>query len=190
MPRKVTVTKDIIINGAVELIRSKGLENFNARALAKEIGCSTQPIFSTFKNMEELKAEVIKYATQIYNEYIKKAKESKKEFAKYKEVGLAYLKLAKNEPELFKLLFFRDRQNEDQQNMEDSNMEYILQSIMDKTGLSKQDAYTFHLYMWIFTQGLASMLITHYLELDDKSIDELLTKQFLIMKSGFKNLEK
>ena len=54
MPKKVQTTKESIINAALELVRRDGTSAINARAVAKELGSSTQPIFSNFASINEL----------------------------------------------------------------------------------------------------------------------------------------
>ena len=59
MPPKVQITKEDIVNTALELIRTSGEHAINARAVAAALNCSTQPIFSNFATMEELQNAVI-----------------------------------------------------------------------------------------------------------------------------------
>ena len=66
MPPRVKITKDDIIKTAVELVRENGAESLNARAIALALDCSTQPIFSNFKTMEELFEATIVSAYEIY----------------------------------------------------------------------------------------------------------------------------
>lgn len=40
------------------MTRENGFEHVTARELARRLGCSTQPIFHVFQNMEEVKKEV------------------------------------------------------------------------------------------------------------------------------------
>ena len=54
MPPKVKVTKEEIIAAALEILRQKGMEAVNARAVAAALGCSTQPIFSNYSSMGAL----------------------------------------------------------------------------------------------------------------------------------------
>jgi AcrR family transcriptional regulator len=55
MPPKVKVTKEDIIQASVELVRKKGTDAINARTIASALNGSTQPIFSNFESMEELR---------------------------------------------------------------------------------------------------------------------------------------
>ena len=111
MPPKIKVTKENILSAAVELVRECGAEALNARALAKKLGSSTQPIFSNYTSMEELKQEVIKSAEGIYKNYLN-ADMEKGEYPPYKASGMSYIRFAGEQQELFKLLFMRDRTDE------------------------------------------------------------------------------
>ena len=108
MPPKVRINKEDIISAALELIRQEGADAINARAIASALGCSTQPIFSNFNSMEELENETLAAAHSLYLEFIKK-EEDRAEYPKYKSFGMAYIRFAAEERELFKLLFMRDR---------------------------------------------------------------------------------
>lgn len=55
MPPKIRVEKEDIIKAAAEIVREKGISSLNARAVAAKLGVSTQPIFSNYSTMEELK---------------------------------------------------------------------------------------------------------------------------------------
>ena len=46
MPPKVKVTQDQIIQAAMDIVRESGIDALNARALAKQLDCSIQPITS------------------------------------------------------------------------------------------------------------------------------------------------
>ena len=62
MPPKITTSKEMIIEAGYGIADEEGIDQVNCRAIAKKLGCSTQPVFSRFPNMDELKEEVFKYA--------------------------------------------------------------------------------------------------------------------------------
>ena len=70
MPPKIKVTKEEIVATAVDLIRTNGAQAINARAIATSLNCSTQPIFSNFSNMDELKLCVLEKIDEICQKYI------------------------------------------------------------------------------------------------------------------------
>ena len=176
MPPKVKVMKEDIIKAAVEIVREKGAEAINARNIASILNCSTQPIFSNFASMDELRLEVIKKADEICGEYIKSEIESGK-FPVYKASGMAYIRFAREENELFKLLYMRDRTNETRYESSELNdkMESIVQS---NTGLEIEDVKLFHLEMWAYVHGIATMVATGFENLDFELISCMLTDAY------------
>ena len=103
MAPKVKITKEDIIEAAIELVRQRGELALNARNLATTLNCSTQPIFSNFSSMEELRMVVIAQADKLCNQYIKDEVKCGI-YPAYKATGMAYIRFAKEEKELFKLL--------------------------------------------------------------------------------------
>lgn len=173
MPPKIKVTKENLIEAAFEIVRESSASSLNARNLASKLKCSTQPIFSNFSSMEEVKTAVIEKSLNIYNDFTKQELE-KKIYPPYKSSGMAYIRLAKEEPEIFKLLYMRDRTNEKVLN--DSEMaKDVLEIIMSSLNLSREKAELFHLEMWSFVHGIASMLATKYLDLDMDLVSDMLT---------------
>ena len=79
MPPKVKITKEGVIHTALDIVRESGAEALNARAVAAKLGCSTQPVFSNFSNMEELLSAVIGAAYELYLGFLKNEAE-KEEF--------------------------------------------------------------------------------------------------------------
>lgn len=97
---------------------------------------------------------------------------------------MAYIRFAKEEKELFKLLFMRDRSGERVgENKEE--IRPLLKLIRQNLGLSEEDAYFFHLEMWIYVHGIATMLATSYLELDEEFISRVMTDGYEGMKARY-----
>ena len=60
MPPKQTITKEMIIAAAFDLVRQKGKTALSARNIAAALSCSTQPIYSCFSTMKDLEEIVTK----------------------------------------------------------------------------------------------------------------------------------
>lgn len=177
MPPKFKFTKDEIIDAALCIVRESGMEGLTARALAEKLGCSVKPVFTLFKNMEEVQNEVISSANSLYHQYLQEDMTSGK-YPPYKASGMAYIRFAKNEKELFKLLFMRDRSHEDiTENREE--IRPIIEIIKKNMDISDEDAYFFHLEMWLYVHGIATMMATSYLEWDDELVSEMVTDAYL-----------
>lgn len=177
MPPKVKTTKQDIINKAIEMVRRDGIDSINARDLAASLGCSTQPIFSNFESMEDLHAQICSAAEKIYVEFTKKEIESGC-YTAYKASGMAYIKFAKEEKQLFKFLFMRDRSGE---NISDDSefMDEIFGIVQNSTGLEIDKAKLFHLEMWACVHGIATMIATGYLDLDMELVSRIISDSYL-----------
>lgn len=89
----------------------------------------------------------------------------KGKYPPYKASGMAYIRFAKEEKELFKLLFMRDRSDENiTENKEEISP--LIDLIKQNLNISEEEAYLFHLEMWIFVHGVAAMAATSYLCLE------------------------
>ncbi len=172
MPPRVKITREDIIGTAVELVRANGEEAINARAIALALNCSTQPIFSNFATMGQLRESVIAAAYEQYLGFLKREAESGK-YPEYKSYGMAYVRFAKEERELFKLLFMRDRSGEDTSLTVD--FEASLELIMRANGVTKDEARLIHLEVWSCVHGIAVMLATSFLSLEWELIGDMLT---------------
>ena len=172
MPPKVKITKEDIINTAVELVRMSGEQAINARSIAASLNCSTQPIFSNFVTMEELQSAVISNAYERYLGFINREVASEK-YPKYKAFGMAYVRFAKEEKELFKLLFMRDRTSEELSTSPD--FEESVQMIMSANGVTREKATLIHLELWTCVHGIGTMLATSFLSLEWELISNMLT---------------
>lgn len=180
MPRNYKFTKEEIIKAAVGLVREKGFSSLTARSLSGALNSSSKPIFSVFNNMESLQNEVIKKADEIYNTYLsEKMKESK--YPPYKASGMAYIRFAKEERELFKLLFMRDRSAEEiPENKEE--IRPIIDIIMKNLKIGEEKAYKFHMEMWVFVHGIAAMISTGFLNWSEDFTSKSLTDAYSGLK--------
>lgn len=172
------IQKEDIINSAIEIIREDGFDSIQARNIAKKLNCSTQPIFYQFANMEELKKEVIEKVLEIFREYMKV---DEKASLPYKEVGKGYIRFAKEESKLFQLIFMSQNNLTPENFMTSDKKSYkgILKHVEGATKISSEkEANSFHLKMWTFTHGIATMIATKTCEISEEQISEMLTDEF------------
>ena len=176
MPPRVKITKDEIVDMAVQLVREQGADAINARTIAVLAGCSTQPIFSNFATMDALRLAVVERANALCEEYIRRETE-RGEVPPYKASGLAYIRFAKEEKELFKLLYMRDRANESDTTQMETNAS-MEELVRRNTGLSADDVKLFHLEMWAYVHGIATMFATGFLDLEWELVSRILTDAY------------
>lgn len=176
MPPVTRIPKEAIIQTAYEIARKKGIEGINARAIAKKLNCSIQPIFHNFSNMEELKEELIEKIKETYQNYLT---ESWKDEHPYKAMGMNYIRFAKEEPKLFQIILMgRNKMSAEDFIIHDKNYEDIKTKVRHATGFSGEQLREFHLKIWIFTHGLATMLATQTCQFTEEQISTMLTDIF------------
>ena len=176
MPPKVKVLRERIIDAAIEIVRKSGAQAINARNVASLLNCSTQPVFSNFATMEELKVATVERAETICGEYIRQEVEAGK-YPAYKASGMAYIRFAKEEKELFKLLYMRNRENE--KATESDSLSNMMEDMVQKnTGLDNENVKLFHLEMWVYVHGIAVMAATDFIEFDTELVRRILTDAY------------
>ena len=172
MPPKYKFTREQIRDAALELVRAGGIDALTARGLGERLGASSKVIFGLFENMEELRTAVLEASYARYASYLAE-EAAQKRYPPYKASGMAYIRFARQERELFKLLFMQDRTGKDQSPT--AEFEEILGLITESMGLSRERAELFHLEMWAMVHGVAVMAATSYLAMEEDLISRMLT---------------
>lgn len=165
MPPTVRFTRDAVLHAACQLMRREGMEALNARAIAKELGGSTQPIFRLFTNMEDLHRELILYVARQYQAHAEA--DMAQSDSPYIQLCTTYLLYGRDEPELFKLLFMRDRVSEGQYS-DQTNFDLVFNIIKKETPLDDETALRFFERTWLFIHGLAVCIATKYIPCQDE----------------------
>lgn len=186
MPAKKIISKETILEAAIEIVRREGMDGLNMRTLAKECNCSTQPIYLSFSGADELKSEVKKRIIEIYRDY-RQREILLNSYPEFKAVGMGYIRFAKEEPELFKYLFMRNRTKEavdEKMEKEFVSETSILSNLYEING---NVATQIHIQMWIWVHGIATMYATKYMNWEWEDVSKLLTDAFLSIKEHLYN---
>lgn len=165
MPPTVRFTRDAVLHAACQLMRREGMDALNARAIAKELGGSTQPIFRLFTNMEDLHRELILYVARQFQAHAEA--DMAQSDSPYIQLCTTYLLYGRDEPELFKLLFMRDRVSEGQYS-DQTNFDLVFNIIKKETPLDDETALRFFERTWLFIHGLAVCIATKYISCQDE----------------------
>lgn len=70
MVRSIRIQREHIIKGSYQLIIEQGFSKFNARNVAKQINCSTQPIYREFENMTNFKMIMVRRVIAKYKDFL------------------------------------------------------------------------------------------------------------------------
>ena len=189
MAPKVKISKEDILNSALDLLRDRGETAVNARNIAAVLNCSTQPIFSNFATMDELHGALKVAAYDIYLGFLKREAESGK-YPEYKASGIAYIRFAKEERELFKFLFMCER-SQDSQTMGDRDFDMIVEKLMENNeGMAREVASLMHLEMWATVHGIATMHATSFLALDWSLVSMMLSDVYQGIRSRLISIDE
>jgi AcrR family transcriptional regulator len=105
MGRSVKFTKDELVKKGVLFIKEKGLSQFSTRNVAKYIGCSTQPFFKNYLNMELYKGDLYIELFNDFEQFLTKNVRDNKDLV---TLSYAYILYSKREANSFEALFFNN----------------------------------------------------------------------------------
>lgn len=177
MPAIKKVSKDEIVDAAVEVLCDGGFSAVNARSVAKKLGCSTQPIYFSFRNMDELKAAVSERAVKMHTMRVRDSlRIHEGNDSRYSSYGMGFVKFAAEEKQLFRWLYLEGEQPGAYQN--DVLTSEIIDVIVDEFGYSEDVARRFHRDMVYFSYGLAILANTDHLNLTEKELREAFRREF------------
>ncbi len=175
MAKALALTKENIVLSAVKLVNDEGYSALNARGLAKKIGISTKPLYRIYQNMDEIKEDVIAEIYREYNEFINSKIDSKKALL---TLCISYVEFANSYKNLFSSLFLSN--NLKWQKIEDVLDEKWNQStiinMVNKHGYTFEEAKELFLRMWLYSNGLATLIATNQIKLDEDEITVRLVK--------------
>ena len=176
MPPRPKVTREMILDAVLNITRKSGFEAVNARSIAGELQCSTRPIFTCYRNMEELKAEFLGFAFDCYSRFTA-------DYARCSNVPpplllpLSYLEFAGKETHLFELLFVSDM-DLDMAKADDFYREIgnekKAEAFSDLIGVLPERGKGIFLSLFFYTHGMAVLTAAGKLRLDSRSAEKML----------------
>lgn len=176
MANTTKITKEMILDTAFSIARREGLNSISNRRIAKELNSSIRPIYYQFKNTEELKLELGKKIDTYFYDYLLNNKLGNMPL--YKQIGINYIRFSRDEKKLFKILFMSDNKLLPSDFILDTDYMKIKDIIRISTNLSDKDIKSFHLKMWLFTHGIATLSANDTILFTDKQISDLLSYEF------------
>ena len=178
MARHKNTTRNMILNSAIAVMEKMGYEKLRVRNIAHELQTSTQPIYTEFQSIEDLKQNLVKY---FQDRYLQSQKES------YKDFALCCLYFAKQHKELFKFLYLRKR--EGNFGLDDINYDQAISLLAEVLKISPVIAKQLHHRMQVYCYSLGVMIATDYQEYTYEQINEELSDIFKIILSHYKKID-
>lgn len=169
MPAKKQITKEMILSASLELLRKGGIEAVNIKALARELNCSTQPVYLSFPGMNELRSELTAKAVEFFFQKMDGPDSSATDL-----FGMSYIRFAMTEKELFRYLFMRPNALSEIKEALAPMMERSISGLMAEYNISHAEADYLHDQLWMHTHGIASMIATDFCLWDPRKIEDML----------------
>lgn len=190
MPAIRKTSKEAIINAAVDVLRESGAAALNARNVAKKLGCSTQPIYLCFQNMEDLKAAMTQQAIALHTQSVREwlhildADDScYRQHSHYSSYGIGFVKFAALEKHLFRWLYLEGEQPGPHQ--DDVLLPEIIAAIVNEYGYSEELAEKLHRDMTYYSYGLAILANTGHLNLTDAELLASFRREFTALAAYY-----
>lgn len=174
MAPKNKFTRKEMVAAAVRVVQKRGAAALTAKSLAEELGTSTQPVFTCFGTMEALKAEVYVAAERLFDEYLTKGLKEKISFLGF---GSQYIRFARKEPELYRLLFLMrpDDVGSGAFAAMRHMQELVRPSLVEIYHISAQEADRYFRDLWLVVHSLAALIVTGDCPYSDREIGQILT---------------
>lgn len=152
MPPKQRITREMILERSFEMFCREGMEVVNARSVAKALNCSTQPIFSYFSGMQDLKSALEEKAKELFQAALSAGNQMDDPLV---ETGCAYTRFAAEQPHLFAHLFVHGQDDALYPFASDQRREELLHREAEALGLAPEQAETVYTQLSIYIHGLA-----------------------------------
>lgn len=170
-------TEETILNTVLDITRESGFNNVNARSIASKLQCYTRPIFTCYKNMSELKVEFLDFAFDFYTKYVTDYSNSTN-VCSYLILPLSYVEFAKQETNLFKLLFIDDMElnmAEAKDFYNEIDNERKARIFSEEIGIEFEYAKTIFLDLFLYTHGIAVLTAAGKISIDNSSIEQMIS---------------
>ncbi len=187
MPPKPKFTKQEIVAAGLEVARERGAEAVSTRDIAAVLGVSTRPIFTYFRSMDELKEEVYQEAEEIYRAYIQEGLKQKIPFL---GVGMQYIRFAKDEPQLYRMLFLSppaEGHNNVMGQLENSQA-MLRESIKQIYHMDDKAADQYFRDMWLVVHSLATLTVTGNAPYTEEEMSSILTEFSVSVCKAYKEI--
>ena len=159
MPPRAKFTKGEIVEAAVGIARKGGIGAVTAREVGAALGVSSRPLFTYFDSVDDLKKEVYAFSRELYRKYVERGLNDDIPFL---GVWRQYLHFAKEEPELYKLLFLTPPDNVSGGAMEAMrfSQDLVRGSIMKIYNMDAETADSYFRDIWLVAFSYATLIVT------------------------------
>ena len=177
MAGKSIIDKETLLKVAINMVETSGIESINARSLASNAHISTKPIYRIYNSLDELKEDINTLLKKEYNDFIMQRIDSKNALI---TLCVAYIEFAQKHKNFFRFLFLSNNlkwQSIDDVLNEKWNQGAII-NLVNKHGLTFEQAKNLFMNVWLYANGLATLIASNELTINNKEILVRIVKIF------------
>ena len=172
MAPKNKFTKEEMAEAALRVVRTKGIGCLTAKTIADELGTSTRPIFTAFGSMEEVRQAVYAAALRVYDSC---TAAGLKEEIPFLGVGKSYVRFAREEPELYRLLFLTRAPGYSAMKSMRHLQALVRPTVMRIYHITAEEADVYFRDLWLAAHSLSTLIVTGDCPYSDQEIGQILT---------------
>ena len=185
MAPKNKFTRDEMVEAALRVVRAKGIDGLTAKTLADELGTSTQPVFTAFGSMDAVRREVYAAAVRVYDGYTNTGLKEKIPFF---GVGMQYVRFAREEPELYRLLFLTRTQEYSAIKSMEHLRELVRPTLVKIYHITAAEADIYFRDLWFVVHSLSTLIVTGDCSYSDGEIAQILTGMSISICKSIKEI--
>ncbi len=188
MPPKLKVTRQMVADASVEVIREKGHENLNARTIAEQLGCSTQPVLYSFKTVDEIREAAYAIADAYHSSFILPKETDRNPML---ALGVNYVRFGHEERNLFRFLFQTDKFGGKDVGalLSDPALSDVMEVMASGLKVEVEAAREMFLTFFCAAHGLASLLANNSMTYNEAQCEKMLEQVFYGMIASRKGTE-
>ena len=187
MPPRVKFQKNEIVQAALNVARKKGMDAVTAREVASELNVSPRPIFTYYETMDQLRRDVFDLAKEEYRTYIERGLAGPIPFL---GVGQQYIRFAREEPELYRLLFLTKPDGAVGGAMEalKFTQDLVRESLMRIYRMNAHEADCYFRDLWLMAFAFATLIVTDDCPYSDEEMSTVLSEVSLSVCKAYKEI--
>lgn len=164
MPARKRITREKIVAEAMSMLEKDGYDTITVKTLTARLGCSTQPIYLSFKNMGDLRKTICETAVRKFKNAIGQDGNL---------YGMEYILFARDHKNLFRYLFMRQNAFSEMKAALSSVIERSEKDMMERYHLTQEQAEWKHDQLWMHSHGIATMMATDFCDWDISKAEKM-----------------
>lgn len=178
MGRKTQITKEVILDTALNMLIREGYTSINIKTLAARIGCSTQPIVWHFENMQGFRKAFLAHCIAYTKDQFTVWNDSLDEMLIL--TATHYITIARNTPHLFRFVYADNKEecknSEIISTLQLDNTKRIMELLHREKGLTESQAAAFLMDFEFYIHGIASYTASGFCSYDEETVAAMVNK--------------